>query len=262
MKLLSANLLATLAMLLAGSDAFGQVQQAGYFGAHNQHGNCIGYQSCDWNNCQYGVNAANCYSGGHCRGGHSGRCSQCPGGLSAGSCWTNSCLNDTCLGRCCSTKAFPDSGWAPPARLPVNYDSTWYGNYHPQAYYGNPGGGFIANYPVVYQPTDTTQLGYYYHNVPTWQSRPGMIPPTPNPADYHTRSCPGHGFGNCHQNNYQAGNGQFNSAGAAPGTACHWAYQPHYTKNMMPRPRPAASESLAKKMFRSIEAVSFTHLID
>jgi hypothetical protein len=202
-----------------------------------------------------GMHCNHCMTSGHCRAGHQGQCPQCPGGLCAGNCWTRSCLSDTCLGRCYSTKAFPDAGWAPPARYPVNYDSTWYGNYHPQAYYGNPGGGFIANYPVVYQPNDTTQLGYYYHNVPTWQSRPGMIPPTPNPADYHARSCPGNSFvhGDC-----QGGN----VGGVAPGTACHWAYQPHFSKNMMPKPRPAAPESLAKKMFRSFEAVSLTHFLD
>lgn len=138
-------------------------------------------------------------------------CSHCPMGacVSDDSCLTNCCLNDTCLGRFCATKAYPDSGWAPPVRLPVNRDLAWYNNYLPQAFYGNPGGGFVANYPQVYQPTDTTQLGYYYHIVPTWQSRPGMIPPVPNPADYHARMCLGgqgchscmHGTGPV-QNNY------------------------------------------------------------
>src|SRR5690606_31408820 len=39
--------------------------------------------------------------------------------------------------------------------------------------------------PQVHMPTDTTQLGFYYQRVPTWAPVPGMIPPPPNPADYH-----------------------------------------------------------------------------
>ena len=86
----------------------------------------------------------------------------------------------------CSTKGFPDKGWNPPARYPVNRDGIWYRNYWPKAWYGNAGGGFIGNSPMVYQPTDTTQLGYSYAKVPTWQAT-RMIPPTPCPANYHAR---------------------------------------------------------------------------
>ncbi|MCA9057187.1 MAG: hypothetical protein KDA85_01755, partial [Planctomycetaceae bacterium] len=82
---------------------------------------------------------------------------------------------------------------APPVRLPVNRDGVWYQSWNPTAAYGNPGGGFIANYPQVYQPTDTTQLGYYYHKVPTWQTRTDMIPGTPDPRAYHLRGCLGAG---------------------------------------------------------------------
>lgn len=147
------------ALMLTAGSAFAQAncncQGQGQF---------IGYQSCDPG------------FGGHCSTGN------CRGNF-----WTRPLFPNSC----CATKAYPDAGWAPPARLPVNYDWAWYGSYHPQAYYGNPGGGFIGNYPVVYQPNDTAQLGYYYHKVPTWQSRPGMIPPTPNPADFHARVRPG-----------------------------------------------------------------------
>ncbi len=34
-------------------------------------------------------------------------------------------------------------------------------------------------------PTDTTQLGYYYQKVPTWVPVPGMIPPPPQPEEWH-----------------------------------------------------------------------------
>lgn len=85
-------------------------------------------------------------------------------------------------------KGWPDDGFNPPARLPVNRDGIWYQNAWPQAWYGNSGGGFIGNAPSVYQPTDTTQLGYSYARVPTWRNV-RMIPPTPHPSAYHARMC-------------------------------------------------------------------------
>jgi len=83
-------------------------------------------------------------------------------------------------------KNWPDAGWDPPARLPVNRDGIWYQNAWPQAWYGNSGGEFIGNAPSVYQPTDTTQLGYSYARVPTWRNV-RMIPPMPYPSAYHAR---------------------------------------------------------------------------
>ena len=79
------------------------------------------------------------------------------------------------------------TGWNPPTRLPVNRDGIWYRNNWPQAWHGNSGGGFISNSPMVYQPTDTTQLGYSYAKVPTWQAT-RMIPPTPSPSHFHLRA--------------------------------------------------------------------------
>ncbi|MCP4787435.1 MAG: hypothetical protein GY903_19395 [Fuerstiella sp.] len=92
---------------------------------------------------------------------------------------------------CCKTKASCDSGWAPPARLPVNRTGGWYQSYWPNKWYGNPGGGFVGGAPMVYQPTDTTQLGYSYNRVPTWRPNPGMIPRVPSPSNFHARMCPG-----------------------------------------------------------------------
>jgi hypothetical protein len=34
-------------------------------------------------------------------------------------------------------------------------------------------------------PTDTTQLGFYYQQVPYWQPVAGMVPAAPNPNDWH-----------------------------------------------------------------------------
>lgn len=41
-------------------------------------------------------------------------------------------------------------------------------------------------HPLIYMPTDTTQLGYYYQHVPFWRSAANMIPPVPQPAEWHT----------------------------------------------------------------------------
>ncbi|MCA9050037.1 MAG: hypothetical protein KDA89_14975 [Planctomycetaceae bacterium] len=100
----------------------------------------------------------------------------CPGARAA--CW------------CCNTKAFPDSGWAPPAHNPILRQGNVYQTFLPGQWYGAPGGGFSGGAPMVYQPTDTTQLGYSYGNVPTWRPNPGMIPPVPLPNNFHNRVCP------------------------------------------------------------------------
>ena len=179
MKPAFAICLSTVALLLTGGSSFGQIQQASHCDC-NQSGDYVGYQPCNWNNCD------------SCHQGKGGRGNQCrnPRGRNMAEFWTKNRF-----GNCCATKAYPDAGRAPPAHVPVHHDGAWYGSYHPQALYGNPGGGFVANYPAVYAPTDTTQLGYYYTKVPTWQSRPDLIPPAPNPSNFHHRICPG---GNCH----------------------------------------------------------------
>ena len=69
----------------------------------------------------------------------------------------------------------------PVERLPVQYL-----RYHPTQWYGLPGSMLPQVAPQVYMPTDTTQQGFYYQRVPTWQPVPGMFPPAPNPAMYNT----------------------------------------------------------------------------
>lgn len=112
-------------------------------------------------------------------------CEQCRNGVA---CEEPGC----CLSR---VRLYPDTCWNPPVNLPVNHNWAWYGLSAPQAPYGAPGGGFIAQHPSVYQPTDTTQLGYYYHKVPTWQPQPGRLPGVPNPAMFHSRICPNNCYG-------------------------------------------------------------------
>lgn len=186
MKRLTSSLVAMAICILSDGYAFGQSPQgpASNQGGHQSNGT---NQSTQWNNCP------TCNDGGyqHATSRYDSRCSH------GGSHWTRPLCPNGCLARCCADKAFPDAGWNAPAHLPVNYDGVWYGTYLPQHAYGTPGGGFIANYPTVYQPTDTTQLGYYYHKVPTWQSRSDMIPGVPNPSNFHSRVCPQGGAG-CH----------------------------------------------------------------
>lgn len=85
----------------------------------------------------------------------------------------------------CTTKASPDSGWAPPTTMPVTRTG---GSY---TAYNNFGmGGYAPAAPMVYQPTDTTQMGYSYANVPRWRPNPNMIPAVPIPSNFHARFCP------------------------------------------------------------------------
>ena len=55
-------------------------------------------------------------------------------------------------------------------RLPVHYQRFW-----PTHWYGQPGAVYAPTFPMVYMPTDTTQLGFYYQRVPYWQPRPAML---------------------------------------------------------------------------------------
>lgn len=91
----------------------------------------------------------------------------------------------------------PDHGWSPPGKWAIHREAPVYRKYYPDQWYGtgkyphHPGHA----YPVVAQPTDTTQLGYYYQTVPQWQPRPGMLPPPPNPREWHRRQYEYHADG-------------------------------------------------------------------
>jgi hypothetical protein len=60
-------------------------------------------------------------------------------------------------------------GWGiPSSRLsPIGGYSRW----NPEVPFTQNGGRLPVLYPVIYQPTDTTQTGIYYSYVPTWQPR-------------------------------------------------------------------------------------------
>lgn len=186
--------LLTATLAVPGSCLAAQIQPVGYACTPE------GCSACN-EGCQNGCNNG-------CSG--YGNCYDCNGRCTPRQTWRDNCMDWTghcgpvgraarwgvpgarCLKYCCDTKAAPDSGWAPPARYPVNRMNTGF------AAYSNYGGGGFTAAPMVYQPTDTTQLGYSYAHVPTWRRNPAMIPPVPSPSAFHARACPGGGYcGSC-----------------------------------------------------------------
>jgi len=87
----------------------------------------------------------------------------------------------------------PDHGWAIPRKVPVVRNPVVYQHYYPNNWYGTaPQGraGRARVYPTIAMPTDTTQMGYYYQRVPSWQANRSMYPATPWPANFHYRNAP------------------------------------------------------------------------
>lgn len=85
----------------------------------------------------------------------------------------------------------PDYGWSVPGKRPVVRQSVGYRKYTPDVWYGQQTSGkpqMAARYPVIAQPTDTTQMGYYAQHVPTWQPR-NILPAPPHPRTWHVREC-------------------------------------------------------------------------
>lgn len=163
---------------LVGAQTGSSVQQVGghrsAYGESCQAGNGspgYGYPAggCPTGNCPTG----NCPTGGcptgNCPGG-------CPGGCFHGKFGEHYC------------KHSPDYGYSPPAKYPLHRRGVEYTNYYPQQWYG-AGADYSGSYaPMVYQPTDTTQLGYYYQHVPFWQPMPNRLPPRPVPAQWHIKA--------------------------------------------------------------------------
>lgn len=78
----------------------------------------------------------------------------------------------------------PTAGWVAPGRIAMHRMWVPYHKFYPNAWNGQPAGP-QQRLPVIYTPTDTTQLGYYYQHAPTWHSYANMIPPVPRPVDWH-----------------------------------------------------------------------------
>jgi hypothetical protein len=126
------------------------------------------------------------------------------GSCPTGGCPTGSCPNGVgqdcqsgfcqgCRGGCFHghfgehyCKHSPDYGYAPPTKYPLHRRGVEYTNYFPQKWYGAGADYSQSPAPMVYQPTDTTQLGYYYQHVPFWQPMPNRLPPRPIPSQWHS----------------------------------------------------------------------------
>lgn len=137
--------------------------------------------------CQTGnVPMGSGYAGSGCP---TGNCptGNCPGGCPTGNC-PGGCFHGKFGEHYC--KHSPDYGFSPPAKYPLHRRGVEYTNYYPQQWYG-AGADYSGSYaPMVYQPTDTTQLGYYYQHVPFWQPMPNRLPPRPIPAQWHIKAPP------------------------------------------------------------------------
>lgn len=123
----------------------------------------------------YGYGAGYGYGNGHDA---SCQCPDCMGGKKA---WK---YGKSCEHYCTHS---PDHGWSIPGKWPINRRGVQYDSYFPTAGLG-PNGvvlGADVVYPMVYQPTDTTQLGFYYQHVPFWMPQPNPLPPRPIPAYWH-----------------------------------------------------------------------------
>ena len=137
---------------------------------------------------RYGPMAGDCQNGSSPTGG----CptGNCPTGFGQ-DCQSGAC--PTCRGGCLHgkfgehyCKHSPDYGYAPPTKYPLHRRGVEYTNYFPQKWYGAGADYSQSPAPMVYQPTDTTQLGYYYQHVPFWQPMPNRLPPRPIPSQWHT----------------------------------------------------------------------------
>jgi hypothetical protein len=95
-------------------------------------------------------------------------------------------------------QVFEDSGyarisrgdWMSPTNPTLSRSPLVYSRMYPSKFYGEHGRGTsgpVRRYPIIAVPSDTTQLGYYYRHVPTWQHRADMLPPIPLPSRWHSR---------------------------------------------------------------------------
>lgn len=82
-----------------------------------------------------------------------------------------------------------DYGFVPPTGWPyVQRESVEYQRYYADQLYGTPGMQYSnVQLPMVYMPTDTTQLGFNYMHVPQWRPDWSMYPPAPNPIKWERR---------------------------------------------------------------------------
>jgi hypothetical protein len=106
-------------------------------------------------------------------------------------CGPGACRPHPCL---CNYNAWVTSGFGRPIASPITKEAVVYYHYWPLKWYGEPGWALTPQFPMVYMPTDTTQLGFYYSRVPQWLPNPAMYPHRPNPAEWNRRDYTPHGW--------------------------------------------------------------------
>ena len=165
----------------ANCNAYG-AQNYGYSSGYGGYGGSCQTGSCQSGSCQ------------HCGGGGCGHCGQHTHHL--GNLLGYLDPNGPCMHS-------PDYGWQEPAKVRMWNRSVAYRKQFPDAWTGQQGATGSGPRPMqVGMPTDTTQLGYYYQQVPTWRPNPAMLPPVPQPGQYHRYP---QGNGNCGQSGHQGG---------------------------------------------------------
>jgi hypothetical protein len=98
--------------------------------------------------------------------------------------------------------------WQRPIRRPIYRVPVQYSRYWPTSYYTGVNEPAAQALPMVYQPTDTTQLGFYHQRVPQWQPRPNAIPGAPWPPNWHYTipvGSSGYGYGSAYGYGYGHG---------------------------------------------------------
>ncbi len=83
----------------------------------------------------------------------------------------------------------PGRGWCAPGKVPVVRERVSYWKYYPNYWSGYGPGPATPYHPMVYTPTDTAQLGFYYQHAPHWTAQPWRVPGPPHPAYWHNRYC-------------------------------------------------------------------------
>lgn len=151
-----------------------------------QNGSCptgqAGCQQCKGQGCHPGVGCpltrlGLCpFAGAGCHG-----CGKCGGKLSM-TARRFMALIDPCSTACTHS---PTHGFTPPSQRPYFRQPVSYQHNYPASWTGGTPSGYAGHRPAVYTPTDTTQLGYYYQKAPAWIPVPGMIPPAPQPTEWH-----------------------------------------------------------------------------
>jgi hypothetical protein len=138
----------------------------------------------------------------------------------------------------------PARGFRPPTSVGVDRDAVIYYRYWPARWYGDPNYRLAPSFPMVYMPTDTTQLGVYYARVPQWLPNPGMYPRPPRPDEWNRRvSLVDHAGGGCYSGGVTAemapASGPTPDVVGTPSPSPGGGLQPIPQQSMPPAPRPA-----------------------